>query len=299
MNNILIIIIIILILSIWGHYIKQRESKTIEQFQTRLVKDNYTDIYDTFYSKIYDQLFKSDIKNEYEIYSLKQYIFDKYDKNDINILDLGCGTGNHLKLLTKYKYRCTGLDNSKNILNMARKNNPSVELVLGDYHKKSIFKKREFSHILLLFFTIYYTNVPLKLFKYINYWLKPKGFVCIHLVSPDKFDPVLEKSSSLIPLYDPQKYSNKRNTKTELDFNNFKYVANWNFNKTDVKFIEHFIFKKESKSRKHIHKFTMYPIKYYIKLAKKTGFKLVKIIDLTPVNHKNNAIYVFQKLYGS
>jgi len=299
MNNILIIIIIVILLSILGYYKKLENKNTIEQFETRLVKDNYTDIYDNFYSKIYDQLFKSNIKNEYEIYSLKQYIFDKCDKKNINILDLGCGTGNHLKLLTKYNYRCTGLDNSKKILNIARKNNPSAELVLGDYHNKSIFKKREFSHIILLFYTIYYTNVPLKLFRYMNYWLKPKGYICIHFVERNKFDPVLEKSSSLIPLYDPQKYSSKRMTKTELDFNNFKYTSDWIFHKSDVQFIENFIFKNQSKSRKHIHKFTMYPIKYYIKLAKKTGFKLVKIIDLTPVNHKNNAIYVFQKLYGS
>lgn len=296
MNKFLIIIIIIILISILGYF--KKKGVMTEHFQTRLIKDNYTDIYDTFYSKIYDQLFKSDIKNEYEIYSLKQYIFDKYDKNKINILDLGCGTGNHLKLLTKYKYTCTGLDKSKKILDIARKNNPSLELVLGDYHNKSIFKKREFSHILLLFYTVYYTNVPLKLFRYLNFWLKPTGFICIHLVDRDKFDPVLEKASSLIPLYDPQKYTTNRNTKTELDFNNFKYFSDWNFNKSDVNFIEHFAFKNESKSRKHIHKFTMYPISYYIKLAKKTGFKLVKVIDLTPVNHKDNALYVFQKLYG-
>ena len=39
-------------------------------------------------------------------------------------------------------------------------------------------------------------------------------------------------------------------------------------------------------------------IDYYTKIAKKTGFKLVKIIDLLPVNHDYNYIYVFKKIYG-
>ena len=34
------------------------------------------------------------------------------------------------------------------------------------------------------------------------------------------------------------------------------------------------------------------------KLAEKNGFKLVKIIDLLPVNHDNSYIYIFQKNYG-
>ena len=39
----------------------------------------------------------------------------------------------------------------------------------------------------------------------------------------------------------------------------------------------------------------MKKISFYIKLAEKNGFKLVKIIDLSPVNHQYNSIYVFKK----
>ena len=299
MNKIILIVVIILITAFIGYCWKSKEIEDNEEhFQTRSVRENYTDIYDNFYSNIYDQLFKSDLKNEYEIYSLKQYAFDKFNKNSINILDLGCGTGNHLRLLTKYKYKCVGLDKSARMLTISRKNNPSVDLIRGDFHNKSIFKKREFSHIICLFYTIYYSNNLEKAFKNLNYWIKPKGFLCIHLVHRDKFDPVLEKSSSLIPLYNPQKHTEKRNTTTNLDFNNFKYKSDWVFNKSDIQFVEKFLFKKNSYMMQNTHKFTIHKISHYIKLAKKNGFKLVKIIDLSPVNHHYNAIYVFKKLYG-
>lgn len=297
--NKLIILILFLISSIIGYYWKSaNDEENKENFQNKTIKENYIDIYDKFYSNIYDQLFKSDIKNEYEIYSLKQYAFDKFNKGSINILDLGCGTGNHIKLLTKYNYNCVGIDRSVKMLSIARKNNPSVNLIKGDFHNKSTFNKRQFSHIIALFYTIYYTDNAEKVFKNLNFWLKPKGFLCIHLIHRDKFDPVLEKSSSLIPLYNPQKYTDKRNTKTSLEFNNFKYISDWTFNKSDVQFTEHFLFKKKPINRQNIHKFTVHKVSYYINLAKKNGFKLVKIIDLSPVNHQYNGIYVFKKLYG-
>ena len=133
--NKLVILILFLISSIIGYYWKsENDAENKENFQNKTIKENYIDIYDKFYSNIYDQLFNSDIKNEYEIYSLKQYAFDKFNKDSINILDLGCGTGNHIKLLTKYKYNCVGIDRSIKMLRIARKNNPSVNLIKGDFH---------------------------------------------------------------------------------------------------------------------------------------------------------------------
>ena len=264
------------------------------------VKEHYTNIYDGFYSKIYDELFNSKLKNEYEIINIKRYTIDKYpDKKNIHVLDAGCGTGNHIKILDIYKFKCTGVDSSMKMLNKARITNPGIELIKGDFHNKKIFKKRKFSHITCLFYTIYYSDNPNKVFRNFNYWLKPKGFLIVHLVNPQKFDPILEKSSKLIPLFNPQKHAHKRQTRTSLHFNNFKYIADWQFSNNDVTFVENFLFKGKSDSRRNIHKFKMYDANKYIKIAQKNGFKLIKVIDLTPVNHEFNNIYMFKKIYGS
>ena len=143
----------------------------------------------------------------------------------------------------------------------------TINFKIGDTQCK-LFNNREFSHILCLFFTIYYSDNPNKLFQNFNYWIKPKGYLCVHLVYPKDFDPVLEKSSALIPLFNPQRHSHERVTKTSLTYNNFKYISDWEFKGSNVKFIENFIFKKNPRTRRNVHNFTMYSVKKYIKFAK-------------------------------
>ena len=177
------IAIFLLITAIIGYYWKKKELTVNEHFlsENTIIKENYTDIYDTFYSNIYDQLFNSNIKNEYEIYNIKKYALEPYKKQtDIYILDAGCGTGKHLKIIDKYQYPCIGLDNSIKMLEIAQKYSPGIKLVNGDFHNKSVFKRRKFSHITCLFYTIYYTSNPKKIFNNFNYWLKPNGYFCVH-----------------------------------------------------------------------------------------------------------------------
>jgi len=300
------IILFILITSMLGFYYKRKELNefNIESFSNYndyLLRDNHINIYDDFYSKVYNNLFSSDIKNEFEIFNINSYTF-KNDKDfkpsEVRVLDIGCGTGKHLSILKRENIDCVGLDKSIKMLEVARTNEPTIPLIKGDFHNKSTFKRREFTHVICLFFTLYYSQYPDKVFKNVNYWLKPNGYFCVHLVDKAKFDPVLETASKLIPLLNPQKHSDKRVTETKLKFNKFNYLADWKFNDDKVEFIEHFMFKDNSQHRQHKHQFYIKPIKYYVKLAKNNGFKLIRIIDLLPANHDDNYVYIFKKMYG-
>ena len=81
----LILLVIVLITACRGYYLKKRnrdniENMLIESFDNMgntSVKEHYTNIYDGFYSKIYDELFNSQLKNEYEIVNIKRYTIDK------------------------------------------------------------------------------------------------------------------------------------------------------------------------------------------------------------------------------
>lgn len=302
---IIYILALLIILSILGYYYKAKDEfdfvENFDNFSNYVLKESPDQIYNNFYSNVYDSLFHSDTKNQFEIYNINNYTISSnnpFKKSDVKFLDLGCGTGGHLNVLDKYKFDHIGIDKSMTMLEKARTNCPSAPLVKGDFHNKSTFKNREFTHICCFFFTIYYSNQPEKIFKNVNYWLKPKGFFCLHLVDKNKFDPVLERASKLIPMFSPQKHSDERVTKTKLKFNKFNYLADWEFHEDKAIFEENFLFSDNSKHIKHKHVLYIEHIKYYKKLAKKNGFKLVKIIDLLPVNHDNNYVYIFQKKFG-
>jgi SAM-dependent methyltransferase len=254
-------------------------------------------IYDRFYSEIYDDLFLSSYKNQFEILQLRDSVFNKWKdtKNKIKILDIGCRIGHHVDLLNQYKYDAVGIDNSKFMINNAKKKYPLYNFIEGDFMKRELFEPLSLTHITCFFFTIYYIEDVVLLFQNVNTWLKHNGVFCVHLVDKRKFDPVLEKASSLIPLYNPQK--NEKKTHTSLIFNNFKYESDWNLEKMPSSFIEVFNFKDKT-SRRNYHNLYIYPMKKYVKIANDTGFKLIQTLDLAIANHQHNYIFCFKKIYG-
>jgi SAM-dependent methyltransferase len=305
----IIFILVIFILSYSYHRIQtffekyfMEKNKTQEDFISKK-SDKFKDcntidnIYDRFYAEIYDDLFLSIYKNQYEILQLRDNVFNKWKdtKNKIKILDIGCGNGHHVDLLSQYKYNTIGIDISKNMINNAKKKYPLYTFMNDDFMNRELFEPLSLTHITCFFYTIYYVEDVALLFQNVNVWLKHNGVFCVHLVDKRKFDPVLEKASSLIPLYNPQKHEKK--THTSLIFNNFKYESDWNLDKHPSSFIEVFNFKDKS-ARRNYHNLYIFPMKKYVKIANDTGFKLIQTIDLSIVNHQHNYIFCFKKKYG-
>jgi len=276
-------------------------NRTHENFVSNSSKfkdcDTIKTIYDRFYTDIYDDLFLSTYKNQYEILQLRESVFNKWNdsNNKIKVLDLGCGKGHHVELLNQYKYETVGIDISKHMINSAKKKYPLHKFINGNFMDRTQFEPLSFTHITCFFYTIYYVEDIEALFQTVNTLLKADGVFCVHIVDKTKFDPVLEKASSLIPLYNPQKHEKK--THTSLIFNNFKYESDWKLEKHPATFVEVFNFKNSS-SRRNFHHLYMYPMKKYVKVANNMGFKLIQTIDLANANHQHNYIFCFKKKYG-
>lgn len=316
MNRLILFMVLLIITSILGYYFKSKDEEIHEDFtditdSRRVVRKTPLEIYDGFYSNLYDELFLNKMKNEFEIYNIEYYTIKQpkykavYKNEEIRFLDLGCGTGRHLGILLKKKYNCDGVDISPDMLNVAKKTISGIplasttKLIQSDITQdKSVFSYRKYTHITCFFFTIYYVKDVETLFKNIYDALKQGGYMCIHLVNKKHFDPVLEKSSKLIPLFNPQTHSKERVTKTKLVFKKFNYIADWEFNDNNmnVVFREQFVFKKPDRRLvENEHHLYMRNIPYYTMLAKKLGYELVKIIDLIPSGHDNSFVFLFRK----
>ena len=295
------IILFCFIVFFMAGYFKHREnranmetfvSKNVEQFKEC---DTSSKIYDLFYSNIYDELFRSTARNQYEVLQIRELILSKYKLGPINILDLGCGLGHHVDLFTQYKYNCVGLDISKHMLNIAKVKYPLLEFKQGNMTDRNLYTPGSFSHITCFFYSVYYVEDILLLFSNVNTWLSKGGHFIIHVVDKRKFDPVLEKGSGLIPLYNPQRFGHK--TQTQLTFNTFKYTADWNLSKVPVIFSEIFKF-NEGQVRKNFHKLYMYTMKKIVDTAEKAGFKLTNTVDLALVNQTYNYLFCFEKKHN-
>ncbi len=78
--------------------------------------------------------------------------FKKHLKNNLTILDFGCGNGRLYELFENINY--IGIDNNKEFISLAQKNYPSAKFVLGDliemlspYQADLIFSIAAFHHV--------------------------------------------------------------------------------------------------------------------------------------------------------
>jgi SAM-dependent methyltransferase len=286
-GKILIFVSLFLILVVLFKSVNTINREGYEQNDSFLFKKE-TEIYDEFYADIYDYLVFNNLKNDYEIGEIK----NKTVPNEKSvILDVGSGTGHHVGKLGEYGLNVIGIDNSPAMIAKAKNNYPEYNFFLGDVLNNYTFKNSQFTHILCLYFTIYYFEDKMKFFNNCMEWLIPGGVLIVHLVNREKFDPILPPGN---PLYivSPQKYSKERITKTKITFNEFVYSSNFELEPEKDLAIFHEKFKfNNGKVRKQEHKLYMNSENDIINMAQDAGFLVQGKIDLV------NSAYEYQYLY--
>ena len=292
---IVVFVLIIVILSSTNNNIETFENKRPKQ---KIVIPSNDDIYDRFYAGIYDGLFGDKAKVLFEVNQITKNALKKWKgpKNSIRILDAGCGTGWHTKLLSK-NYDIIGLDRSPYMLKEANKINNKDVLKLGNIKDTNLFSRNSFTHILCLYYTIYYIKNLNQMFKNFYKWLVPGGVIVIHVVDRENFDPLLNASSPF-PLFSLQRYSKKRLTESKVHFNNFMYKGKFHLDKSNDRatFQEIFTYKKKPKVRKQTHTLYMPDINFIVEKAKGNGFTLIHKIGLIPVSFEYHYLYIFRKM---
>lgn len=270
---------------------KEGFSITTDEFT---FKDGKSQIYDDFYVNIYDQLLYNDVKNEYEI---KQIVNNtKPDEKSI-ILDIGSGTGHHVAALADQNFKVMGVDRSQDMVNKAKEMYPTLDFMQGDVNNAMTFQPQSFTHILCLYFTIYYLPDKLQFFRNCLNWLMGGGYLVIHLVDKYMFDTMIPPANPLL-LLTPQRYAENRITKSKVTFDEFQYLSNFEMNENDntAKFVESFKNKKSGKVfRKQEHDLYMEPYKEILAMAKDAGFIVQGKVDLLQSGYEYQYLFVLVK----
>ena len=250
------------------------------------------DVYDDFYSSIYDHLVHNDSKDNYELMTITKNTTPTVQSV---ILDVGSGTGHHVGKLSQKNFKVTGIDISPSMIAQALQNYPGQEFIQGDVLDSHQFSFNTFTHILCLYFTIYFLPDKRRFFDNCMDWLMPGGFLVVHLVDPLKFDPILPPGN---PLYvvSPQKYAKERITKTKINFNKFEYNSNFNYDQgTEIgKFEEKFKF-DDGKTRKQEQILYMEDTEKIVAIAQQCGFILHAKIDMVKCAYEYQYLYVLMK----
>lgn len=294
-GKILIFISLLLIIVVFFKYVNNKNPNKVEGFQQEqefLFKKG-PEIYDDFYADVYDFLVFNELKNDYEVGMI---INQNTPNTKTVVLDVGCGTGHHVaKMAQNNNLEIIGIDISPSMIKKAKANYPNLNFQIADVLNRDAFNNNMFTHILCLYFTIYYIEDKNQFFNNAMDWLKPGGYLFVHLVERYKFDPILPPGN---PLYivSPQKYAKDRIMKTKINFNEFIYNSEFKLNETsDVAiFDEKFKF-NNGKVRKQEHILYMNNISDIINMAQDAGFVIQAKIDLMKVAYEYQYVYVFLK----
>lgn len=288
---IFITLLLLIILSMKGI----KSQKMVEGFEQKdqfLIKTG-PEIYDDFYASIYDYLVFNNLKNDYEV---GEIVNISSPSSKSRILDVGCGTGHHVSSIGAKGLDILGIDISPSMIKKAKENYPDYKFDVADALDGNVFKPDSFTHILCMYFTIYYFKDKSVFFNNCFKWLMPGGYLIVHLVDRQQFDPILPPGNPLMYV-SPQRYAKKRITTTKVKFTDFAYSADFNLDKTNdtANFIEKFKNDSDGKVRKNELTLYMPDVQQIVDEAQACGFTLESKVDLLQCQYEYQYLYVFVK----
>ena len=293
-GKILLFIALLLVVVVFFRTIKStRESFAINQINKQFLFKEGTAVYDDFYAGVYDYLVFNALKNDYEVGII---ISSTMPSEKSIIADIGCGTGHHVAKLSSKNLQVIGIDISPSMIEKAKEDNHYLahQFKVGNGLDGHLFKDSSLTHILCLYFTIYYMKDKMQFFYNCMNWLMPGGYLIVHLVDKYKFDPILPPGN---PLYivSPQKYAKERITSTKITFNDFIYDSNFKLDENDIAvFNEKFKF-NDGRVRKQEQRLYMEDLPTIVNMAQEAGFIVHAKVDMVKCAYEHQYLYVFVK----
>jgi hypothetical protein len=179
--------------------------------------------------------------------------------------------------------------------------------VQGDPLDFMSFSSEYATAILLLDFAIYYSKDRRTLFYNCYHWLKPGGYLVLHLVNRHMFDPIVPAAKPFT-LVSPQSVAKKRITSSDVVFKDFDYKSKFEFGQeegeeegrghdkaSDSVTIIETMKDRRGKVRKNVRSLRMSGQKIIIGEAKDSGFTMLGQYDLVKSQREYQYIYILYK----
>lgn len=280
-------------------------------------RDTTIHIYDTFYSYMYRRLVhdatRPRVRREVNIV-LKHTRLGRTQSPII--LDVGCGVGSHLALLSSSKLpqstRLVGLDQSEPMLVQTKKTiaqkkhqvkhirQTPVRLIRGDFESIAIFESQSVTHITAFYFSLYYASDVYKTLDTWISWLKPGGYMCLHLVDPAKFDPVLDVANPFVGVSAGDASNNHaRKTNSTVHLKKHVYHSKFTLDLNDTPtrgiFEETFTHRAKPRSRVNVHRLVFPHVEEIIEHLRHKHMILDTIHHLKDIGYVHQYIACFRK----
>jgi SAM-dependent methyltransferase len=264
------------------------------------------DLFDDFYASVFTKLTQNENLIQAESALCLQEFSRHIPKEELTILDAGCGIGIASCALVKQGVRrVVGIDKSKAMIRYAKETTiphttlsdaqkQSVEFRVGDLLGPSTSTGSDYDAACLLYFTVYYFGKQMDtLFRNLHLWVKPGGTLAIEVVNKYKFEPVLDSSNPWVGV-SPQRYKKERLTQSRVVFDKFDYEANFELDDPKAEFREVFRF-KDGSVRRQRHRLYMPSIKEIIQMANENGWTYTKYVDMMPMSFAYGYLLFFTR----
>ena len=299
MQLLILLTLTIVGLTVYKKYFLATRYEGFQQSDKYILKSEEK-VYDDFYCQIYDDLMLPETRTEYEVSKIIE--MTQPNTQYSSFLDVGSGTGSLVNRLKEKGYNAYGIDKSKSMVAKSQTKFPKTFIKCGDALEPITFDRGTFTHIICTGFTIYEIENKAQFFQNCYFWLQPNGYLILHLVDKDTFDPIIPAGKPRV-LDSPQKYSNQRITETLIDFIDFKYKSTYDFSKSDGRVIhkETFNDNQTQNIRENERTLFMKNTEDILSISTKYGFivkgKVIMGEPNTEINGKENVDSPSQYLY--
>lgn len=259
------------------------------------------EMYDSVYASVYNLLWHSMEKLDFEKVSIQDMSLANWPTSSVRVLDMCCGTAPLSCWFKDLGVDYIGVDISDAMIKQARKDCPKAKFQKGDVTQIQLFPQKSMSHAILMNFSIYQFENPKIVSDNAYQWIQPGGFFVVHMVDPDKYDPILDLASPFAA-FSLQKYALGRQTDSSVFFDKFKYTGKLEKKPEEDPAIYSEIFtyydKNENagkKYRENKHHWSMPSKERLIDIIKTSGFRHIESVHMLNIGKEYQYLVYFTK----